>query len=154
MKKSPLKRVSDKRLKEINTGVKRVSAAKQVSTLLSKGTKRIQSRKVYVGDVLCDSQWEAQKFIELLWRERAGEIKDLKDHVIITFKVFNEAGDYKQFQINIDFEYFDKNLNRVVRVDRKSTKKLVKKNQADWLMRWDLLKFSQPDCMYELEYMR
>lgn len=114
---------------------------------------RMKSRKVYVGDVLCDSQWEAEKYIELLRREKAGEITELKDHLVITFKVYNDRGDFKQYQINIDFEYFDKLLNRYVRCDRKSSAKLVKKVQPDWLIRWDMLKLSHPDFQYELEYM-
>jgi len=154
MRKSPLKRVSNKRKAELQTGVRRISPAKEVSTFLNKGKKRIQSRKVWVGDVLCDSQWEADKYIELLWLEKAGRVTNLQDHKIITFRIFNEAGNHKQYQINIDFEFFDKDLNRWVRHDRKSTKKLVKRNQAEWLARWELLKFAEPDFQYELEYMR
>lgn len=120
---------------------------------LKRQPKRIPSRKAYVEGVLCDSQWEAEKYRELLLLQRAKRITNLEDHKTVTFKIYNEAGQYKQFQINIDFEFFDKDLNRWVRHDRKSTKKLVKRNQAGWLMRWELLQFAEPDFQYELEYM-
>lgn len=153
MKKSPLKKVSDKRKAELQTGVKRVSPAKEVFALLSKGRKAINSRKQYYKDILFDSGWELQGYKELELRKLAGEIAgEIETHKVITFKLYNEAGDYKQFQINIDFEYFDKCLNRMVRKDRKSNKKLVKKRQPDWLIRWELLQLAEPDFQYELEY--
>lgn len=146
--RKPMNRISAKKLKQLGGRI----PASSFKTLKAPG--RMKSRKVYVGDVLCDSQWEAEKYTELLWREKAGEITDLQDHLVITFKVYNEAGDFKQFQINIDFQYYDKLLNRPVRYDRKSSKKLVKKTQPDWLIRWDLLRFAEPDYQYELEYMK
>jgi len=154
MKKSQLNRISAKRYQELTQGGKRLP----VSTFKPKPQGRMRSKKVYVGDVLCDSEWEAEKYRELLMLEKAGLIEGLKDHLVITYKLFNEHGDSRQFQINIDFEYFDKELNRFVRCDRKSTKKLVKKVQPDWLLRFELLKLAEPEkdgkvIEYELEYM-
>lgn len=122
--------------------------------LLKTGRPRISSSKQYYKDILFDSAWELEGYKELEYRQMAKEITDLQDHVIVTFKILNAYGEEKQYQINIDFQYHDKNLNRWVRKDRKSSKKLVKKNQEGWLFRWELLKFAEPGFQYELEYMR
>lgn len=149
MKRSPLKR------KPVDYAeLLAKQAFRKAKSTLKVGTPRIKSRKHYYKDILFDSTWELEGYKELEYRVLAKEITDLDDHVTVTYKVFNEAGDYKQFQINIDFQYFDKNLNRWVRKDRKSSKKLVKKNQEGWLLRWEMMKFAEPDFQYELEYMR
>lgn len=142
-----LKRISDKKLEAFGH-------YPATSFYNQKKQGRISSKKVYYKDILFDSLWELEGYKDLELRQLAGEITDLVDHEIITFKVYNEAGEYLEFQINIDFSYFDKTVNRKVRHDRKSSKKLVKKVQEWWLRRWELLKFSQPDFMYVLEYQR
>ncbi len=152
MKRTPLNKISKKMQETAPQRQIREAYAQHKASLKPKA-KRIPSRKTYVEGVLCDSQWEAEKYRELLLLQRAGLIMNLEDHKTITFKIYNEAGDAKQFQINIDFEFFDKELNRWVRHDRKSTKKLVKRNQASWLHRWELLQFAEPYWQYELEYM-
>lgn len=156
MKRSGIKKKvvdpTEQKLKmEKRIGLRQIRAARG-NTAFSRMS--IKSRKVWYKDVQYDSIWELDGFrydIEL--RIAAGKITDYNDHVTVTFKVFNEAGEFLQKQINIDFQYFDKDLNRWVRRDRKSTKKLVKKRQPDWLLRWELMKFAEPDFQYELEYM-
>jgi hypothetical protein len=104
------------------------------------------------------SEWERDVYKELYYKQQAKLIRDLDTHVIVTFPLYNEAGEVKKEQIEVDFTYFDIELNRSVRLDAKQPKFAVNKRtlkrtnldakRKDWFLRWEWLQFSQPDHMY------
>lgn len=104
------------------------------------------------------SQWQLECLIMLEWRERAGQITDLESQNRIPFTIYNEAGEPLTLEIEIDFCFFDKNINRPCRWDAKppkvthtkSGRKYPQKIHADWNTRFDILKHCQPDYDYRI----
>lgn len=104
------------------------------------------------------SQWQLECLKVLELREKAGEIIDLVSQEDIQFKIYNEAGEVLELKINIDFCFFDKSINRRCRWDAKppkvvyyrSGKAYPQKIHAEWLLRFEILKFCQPDYDYRI----
>lgn len=104
------------------------------------------------------SQWQLECLKVLELREAAGEIKDLVSQEDIMFKIYNQAGESFDLQINIDFTFFDKSINRYCRWDAKPPKVVFHRNgkaypqkiHAEWLLRWKLLQHAQVDYDYRL----
>jgi hypothetical protein len=104
------------------------------------------------------SKWQLNCLILLEWREKIGEITGLVSQDIIPFTVYNECGIPHQMTIEIDFCFFDKNINRPCRWDAKppkvshtrSGRKYPQKLHEAWLQRFELLKFCQPDFDYRI----
>lgn len=65
--------------------------------------------KTKVGDVLCDSKGEAKRYTDLLLLERAGEIQDLKHHVV--YELIVEGSLICKYEA--DFTYLE-NHKRIV----------------------------------------
>jgi len=119
---------------------------------------RTGARGQYYKGEWIPSQWQLEclKLLEL--RETAGEILDLQSQVDISYVVYNEAGETRSYNINIDFCFFDKNINRHCRWDAKppkvvhtkSGRKYPQKIHAEWNLKFDQLKFCQPDYDYRI----
>lgn len=104
------------------------------------------------------SRWQLEclKILEL--REKAGEITNLESQPIIPFTIYNEAGERMDLKIEIDFTFHDKNINRNCRWDAKPPKvvhtkhgrRYPQKLHAEWMLRFKLLQFCQPDFDYRI----
>jgi hypothetical protein len=120
----------------------------------------ISGRKCYEDGIRFDSHWEREVYRELKLRQAAGEIAFLETHKTIVFGIKREDGEQKPISINIDFEYYDVNLKEVVRLDAKQPKFRINKRtgtktnldnkRKDWLLKWEILKFLQPEFIYEI----
>jgi hypothetical protein len=101
-------------------------------------------------------QLGAYKMLQAM--ERKGVIKDLVHEEVITFKLFNEFGQVKTEQINIDYVFFHNGINKSCRWDwkpprvvhTKQGRKYPRKIHADWFKRFELLQFCQPDHDYRI----
>jgi len=124
----------------------------------SVSNSRTGARGQYYKGEWIPSQWQLEclKLLEL--RETAGEILDLQSQVDISYTVYNEAGETRSYNINVDFCFFDKNINRHCRWDAKppkvvhtkSGRKYPQKIHAEWNLKFDQLKFCQPDYDYRI----
>lgn len=122
------------------------------------GKSRTGARGSYHNGTWVSSQWELECLKMLELRQEAGRIKDLKHREIITFSLYNEAGQRHKLQIEMDFTFFDLDINRYCRWDAKppkvvhtkSGRKYPQKIHEAWLQRFELLQFAQPDFNYRL----
>lgn len=122
------------------------------------GSSRSGARGQYYKGEWIPSVWQLECLRALEWREKAGEIDGLVSQEDIKFKIYNEAGKYLDLCINIDFCFFDKSIKRYCRWDAKPPKivhtkqgrKYPQKLHEAWLLKFDLLKFIQPDFDYRI----
>lgn len=163
MKRSPFKRKlltpAQVQLREETRKYKQDLKASSLSTGYNKrnGSRSGAKGQYYKGEWI-PSQWQLEclKILEL--REKAGEITDLTSQEDIRFKIYNEAGESLELNINLDFSFFDKSINRHCRWDAKPPKvvhtrhgrKYPQKLHEGWLQRFEILKFCQPDYDYRI----
>jgi hypothetical protein len=122
-----------------------------------KGRSRSGARGEYVDGEWIPSQWEKHCKAELMLMYKAGEITEPTKQVI-TYTLFNEAGVGITEQIEIDFCFYHNNLKRHCRWDAKPPKvahtkhgkRYPQKLHAEWLHKFKLLQFCEPDFNYRI----
>lgn len=103
------------------------------------------------------SKWELEWKKKLRILENAGKIKDLRKEVI-TFYIYNEFGEKKSLQIEIDYCFYHVNWKKNCRWDAKPPKvvhtkhgrKYPQKIHSGWLTRFEILKFCEPEHDYRI----
>lgn len=122
-----------------------------------KGRSRSGARGQYFEDEWIPSQWELACRKQLRWMEKAGKVENLRKEVV-TFVIYNAEGTPKVLQMEIDLCFFHKDLNRECRWDAKPPKvvhtkwgrRYPQKLHAEWLFKFELLKFCQPNYDYRI----
>lgn len=102
---------------------------KQAENKLSNRKSKFSAEKTTVHGYTFDSKKEANYYLELKIREKAGEIKNLKlQPRYLLQNAFSYNGKlYRKIEYIADFEYFDISKNSIVVVDVKGFKTNVYK---------------------------
>ena len=152
-----MKRSSLKRKEPLTDAQKQIKQHwKEFKQGLGKGKSTTGARGKYYKGEWFPSTWELECYKLLELRELAKEIENLESHVILPILIKNDSGAILRLTIEVDFTYFDKNLNRHCRVDAKQPKtvhtKRGKRNldnkRKDWFQRWQILQHLEPDFQY------
>jgi len=141
---------------------KLTDAQRQLREAYKLGKVKLRSRTGAIGSFYEDqwvpSQSQLGCYKLLKQMERQGKIQDLKHQEQIAFSVFREDGLRKVIQINIDFVFFHRGINRPCRWDWKPPRVVHTKNgrrypqkiHEGWFERFELLKFCEPDFDYRI----
>lgn len=131
--------------------------AKRALGSLGRNRSRSGARGSYYNDEWIPSQWELECRKMMHWREKAGEVSNLRKEVI-TFKLLREDGLEKVLQIEVDLCFFHNGLKRECRWDAKPPRVQHTKwgrrypwsLHREWLLKWELLQFAQPEYDYRI----
>lgn len=157
MKQSPLKRKTEAdpqaQIKEAHKEYKLRARAMGLG-----GKSHTGSRGQYYKGEWIPSEWQLECLQLLEFREKIGEIVDLASQIDIDYTIYNERGQSMELTINMDFVFFDNNLNRSCRWDAKPPKVAHHKGgksypqakHKEWLLKFKQLKFCQPDYDYRI----
>lgn len=157
-----MKRTAFKRKEPLTDAQKQLRDALKVAKAGFKAntTGQVRGRKCFQDGIRFDSESEREVYRHLKLRQAAGEIEKLDTHVTIVFSIKREDGAELKQSIGIDFTYEDNILCQRVRLDAKQPKFRINKRtgtktnldnkRKDWFLKWEILKFLQPDYHYEI----
>lgn len=157
MKKSPLKRIGAKSLETPHQKEQREALAQFKRNHFKSRKNPFGAVGQYHEGEWVPSKWELHCKQILRAMEDAGRIENLRKE-ILSYTIYNDADEARVEKIEMDFCFYHKELKRECRWDAKPPKtahtkrgrNYPQKKHASWFVRYEQLKFCQPDYFYQI----